>query len=200
VTDPVGFNGIQDIRARLWDLEQNGGGGEQGPPGPQGPQGEKGDTGDTGPQGPPGDTPSVIEINALIAAYILANPISGTNSYYIWAEENGGLGTNAYEWSYGNGATGNDIGVTIMVESRLTHIALNADSFGTSVQIRARKSTGSGSGTIVASPIFTSNNGVFQLPVPITFEAGDVLIVQTGALVGLTTDARAGFRFEETAG
>lgn len=66
MTDPVGYNGIQNIRDRLaaneaLDAQQNTrldgleSGGVQGPAGPAGPQGEKGDTGDTGPQGPQGE-------------------------------------------------------------------------------------------------------------------------------------------------
>ncbi len=122
----------------------------------------------------------------------------GTNSFYIWAEENGGISANAYEWSFGNGATGNDIGIPMMVAANLTHISINSDSPGTTAVLNARRqTTGSGTGSVVATTSALSNNGVYTLPTPVTFNVGDILIVQTGALVGTWTDVRACFRFEE---
>jgi len=122
---------------------------------------------------------------------------SAKPAFYIWCEENGALAANAHEWSYGNGATGNDIGIPIMLAAELTHMSFNADVFGTSVQIRAKRATTPGTGSIVADPIFSTNNSVYALPTPVLFNPGDTLVVQTGALVGSTTDARPCFRFQE---
>ena len=119
--------------------------------------------------------------------------------FYIWCEENGAVATNAYEWSYGNGAVGNDIGVVIMRDALLTEMAFNADTYGggSTVQIHARRAQTPGAGSIVQSHTFTSNNEVFTLPTPRLFARGDVLVVQTGTLVGTITDARPCFRFQE---
>lgn len=148
---------------------------------------------------------SLAEFDAAIAAgvsaYLTANP-PAKPAFYIWAEENGGIASNGYEWSFGNGATGNDIGVPIMVAARLTHISVNADAPGTTVTIVARKqlsSPGTGTGSVVAttSALNGRTNRVYTLPTPIDFAVGDMLIMQTGTVVGTWTDVRAGFRFEE---
>lgn len=118
-------------------------------------------------------------------------------AFYLWCEENGGLAANAYEWSWGNGAIGGSIGCPIMAPSQLTHMSLNVENFGTSVQINARKATTPGTGSIVSNPLFLGSNTVFELPAPVSFDVGDTLVCQTGALVGGSTDARVFFRFEE---
>lgn len=103
----------------------------------------------------------------------------------IWAEENGGLAANAYEWSWGNGATGSDIGIPIPVACELFAVSFNADTFGTSVQMRTQ-----GDGTVLHTSSFTANNQVDTLETPVPVPAGTRLDFRTGSLVGTTTDAR----------
>jgi len=139
-------------------------------------------------------------VDAAVAAYLAANP--PLNSHIEWCEENGAIASLSYEWSYGNGATGTDIGLPTMVRRQLTHISLNSDAPGTSATINARRqgAGGTGSGTIVAtSSPFTASSRVYALPIPQIFEVGEMLICQTGTVVGSWTDARVGFRFEEIA-
>jgi len=87
-----------------------------------------------------------------------------------------------------------------MVRRQLTHILVNADAPGTSITINARRQgvAGTGSGTIVATTApLTGSSRVYQLPTPEVFEPGEMLIFQTGTVVGTWQDVRVGARFEE---
>ncbi len=103
----------------------------------------------------------------------------------IWAEENGALASNTYEWSWGNGATGNDIGIPVPVACEFFASSFNADAFGTSVSMIIEKN-----GTSIATPLFASNNTVFTELTPVQFAAGDRVSFKTGTVVGTITDAR----------
>lgn len=105
--------------------------------------------------------------------------------YCIWAEENGPLGANAYEWSWGNGATGNDIGIPIAFRSQLVAISFNADQAGTSVTMRTQRNI-----VDVYTSTHSTRNSYVTLPTPIIYEPGDVLAFRTGTVSGAWTDAR----------
>lgn len=53
----------------------------------------------------------------------------------IWAEESGSLNENKYEWSFGNGATSQHAGYTMMVNGRILAMSL------TSVPVRSSDSS-----------------------------------------------------------
>lgn len=105
--------------------------------------------------------------------------------YAIWAEENATLANNAYEWSWGNGATGTTIGIPIAVESDLIAVSFNAETFGTSLTMEIHRN---GSNQYNAS--FPSNNSVDTLVSPVRYTVGQRLSFRTGTLVGSFTDAR----------
>ena len=103
----------------------------------------------------------------------------------IWAEESSALQNNGEEWSFGNGATGNDTGIIVPMACELVSATFNADVFGTSVSIHVNKNNVS-----VEEPLFTSQNSTVNFTNPVVFQPGDLVSFQTGTLVGNTTDAR----------
>jgi len=109
----------------------------------------------------------------------------------IWAEENGNLASNAYEWSYGNGAVGNDIGIILPVPCRLFAVGFNADNAGTSLTMRTLKNN-------VDAYVSThvGQNSLDTLPTPVDYAAGDLVGFRTGTLVGTWNDARPVAWFE----
>lgn len=107
----------------------------------------------------------------------------------VWAEENGGISTGQYEWSYGNGATGQRNGITFPFDLELKHITLNAENFGTSVLMEIRRSR-NGIISVVGTALFTQNNTTVDLPLPVDFNRNDVLIFRTLTTVGSTSDVR----------
>jgi len=123
-------------------------------------------------------------------------------TFSIWVEENGQMGTNAYEWSYGNGATGSDIGCPFPFACELFAITFNCDSFvsgaSAGINIRRKAVAATGSGSIVGSGMFTTQNGRHDFATPIQFAADEMVIVQTGAVVPTITDARVFMWFRKT--
>lgn len=120
---------------------------------------------------------------------------NGFTIFPIWAEENAALAASGnYEWSFGNGATG-FIGIPMGLDCELFALSLNADTFGTSVEIQAEIN-----GTVAQSHNFTANNEVANFTA-IPFTQGDLLSFMTNTSVGTTTDARicAWFRVKSTA-
>ena len=103
----------------------------------------------------------------------------------IWAEENGALASNAHEWSWGNGATGNDIGIPVPVRCELISASFNADVFGNSVSVHVKKNNSS-----IELPLFNSQNSVVSFSSPVVYEIGDLVSFQTGTVSGQNTDAR----------
>jgi len=103
----------------------------------------------------------------------------------IWAEENGGMANGAFEWSWGNGAVGTDIGIPVHQRCELVSATFNADTFGTSISIHVRRSNAS-----VELPLFTSQDSVVNFANPVVFEAGDLVSFQTGVVTGTFTDSR----------
>lgn len=122
--------------------------------------------------------------------------LNGFTVFPIWAEENGGLDNNAFEWSYGNGATGASIGVPLGTDCELFALSFNAETFGTSVSFNLQKNQ-----TTEATVNFVANNTALLLPTPVPFALGDLYGVQTNTVNGGMTDARviAWFRQKATA-
>jgi len=129
--------------------------------------------------------------------YIPVARNNGFTIFPIWAEENGGIANGAYEWSFGNGATGNDIGIPIAVDCTLFAASFNADVFGTSVSMNLIRRR-AGVNTTIQTSTFTANNTVDNFT-PIEFLAGDTIVFQTNTVVGGTTDARICAWFREVA-
>lgn len=121
--------------------------------------------------------------------------LNGFTVFPIWAEENGGLGNNQYEWSWGNGATGAGIGIPLGLDCELFAVSFNAENFGTSVSINVQAD-----GTTIQTPVFTTNNSVQNFTaIPLT--QGQRIGFQTNTVNGGMTDARvcAWFRVQATA-
>lgn len=110
----------------------------------------------------------------------------------IWAEEGGSLGLNQYEWSYGNGAVGNDIGIVLPVRCKMVHTTFNADTYGTSITLTTLRNLED-----VHTSSFLGQNGVDSPSEDIVFEAGDLVSFRTGVLIGGYTDARICAWFRE---
>lgn len=103
----------------------------------------------------------------------------------IWAEENGALGANQYEWSWGNGATGASIGIPLAMDAELFAVSFNAETFGTSAAVIVRRNA-----TDAHTATFASNNSVIDLATPVPFSKADRVSFRTSTLVGSTSDAR----------
>ena len=110
--------------------------------------------------------------------------LNGFTIFPIWAEENAGLANGQFEWSWGNGATGTDIGIVIPFDCELFATSFNADAFGTSVSIDTLLN-----GTAVETSTFTSQDAFVNFT-PVVVTAGDRIHFQTNTVVGTTTDAR----------
>jgi len=104
-----------------------------------------------------------------------------------WAEENGGIATNAYEWSWGNGATGSDIGIPFPFDMELTAMSFNCDAFtaGSSAGVKLQRN-----GQLVHELAISQQNVIEILSEPINIAAGGRLDFRTGTVSGTITDAR----------
>ena len=107
------------------------------------------------------------------------------NKFPIWAEENGALSADAFEWSWGNGATGSDIGIPVDGRCELISASFNADVFGTSVSVHINRENQS-----VELPLFTEQNQVITFANPVVFEHRNLVSFRTGVVNGTFTDAR----------
>ena len=121
--------------------------------------------------------------------------LNGFTIFPIWAEENGGLANGAYEWSWGNGAVGADIGIPLGLDCELFAVSFNAETFGTSVSIDTEIN-----GVAVNTSTFTANNTV-QNFTAVSANAGDRVGFRTNTVNGGMSDARvcAWFRVQATA-
>lgn len=119
---------------------------------------------------------------------------NGFTIFPIWAEENGGLSNNNYQWSYGNGATG-AMGIPLGIDCELFAISLNADNFGTSVSINIQNNLAT-----VSTPLFSTNNQVVAITA-VPYSQGDLLSFQTAVETGAFSDVRvcAWFRVASSA-
>jgi len=139
------------------------------------------------------------EVLTLESGIVVPKPITnGFTIFPIWAEENGGIGSGQYEWSFGNGATGNDIGIPVAFDCTLFAATFNADVFGTSVSVNIYRRR-NGVNTLVWTPLFNNNNEVVNQANPIEFLAGDTVVFQTNTANGSTTDARIVAWFRQVA-
>ena len=110
---------------------------------------------------------------------------SNYSIFPIWAEENASLASDAYEWSWGNGATGTDIGIPVAMDCELFAVSFNADTFGNQVSVRTQ-----GNASVLYEATFTSNNQVVDVPVPVPVNRGTRIDFRTGTVSGGFTDAR----------
>lgn len=110
----------------------------------------------------------------------------------IWAEENGALADNQYEWSFGNGAVGATIGIVIPFNCELFAVSLNAEVAGTSITMHTKNNN-----VNIHTSTHTGQNSFETLTTPIAFSAGDKVSFQTGTLSGTWSDARVCAWFRE---
>lgn len=110
----------------------------------------------------------------------------------IWCEENGALNANSAEWSFGNGATGNTIGIPVAVDCELVAVSFNVEFFGTSAEAIIQRNV-----VTVYTSTHTANNTVNDLVTPVLFSKGDLVVFRTGALTGTFTDGRICAWFRE---
>lgn len=103
----------------------------------------------------------------------------------IWAEENGAIANNAYEWSWGNGATGSAIGIVVPLACELFAVSVNAEVAGTSMTMRTEKN-----GADAHVSTHAGANSTVDLPTPVEFAAGDRVSFRTGTLTGSFSDVR----------
>jgi hypothetical protein len=185
------------------------------PKGARGPKGEKGDTGNTGSgstitvqdegtsiQNTPhttlnfvGDSIEVTDAGSGVAE-IVVNP---KHEYIqtIWAEENAALGSDAYEWAFGNGAsTPSNHGPAIYVPSGYTcelvaiglcvssssgdviaEVKVEVDLSSVSETVTVDQTTGSGT---------QSNRNIQELTTPYTITNMQVLNFKTVSVSGST--------------
>ena len=109
---------------------------------------------------------------------------NGFTIFPIWAEENGGIASGQYEWSWGNGATGALIGIPLPFDCEIFAMSFNAEVFGTSVSMDVELD-----GTIVQTSLFNAANDTdIFTAIPIT--AGQRLGFRTNTVVGTTSDVR----------
>jgi len=103
----------------------------------------------------------------------------------IWAEESGAMSNDAFEWSWGNGAVGTDIGVPVGQRCELVSATFNADAFSTSISVHINRNN-----TSVELPLFNGQNGLVNFTNPVVFEAGDLVSFRTGTVTGSYSDSR----------
>lgn len=181
----IGEGGFKDRLERIEALEQLiPSEGSQGPQGEQGIQGEKGDQGDPGADGD--DGPSVLEVNALIAAYLLANPPSGSAGFTVWAEENSPLSANTEEWAFGNGAN---------IPIGQGTILPNCELYGAGLSLRQGAAS---VGVYINSSLVGSVSNLnaiggdvkrcyIEFPTPVLITAGSVVSFRTLTAAGTST-------------
>jgi hypothetical protein len=111
----------------------------------------------------------------------------------IWAEENGALASNQYEWSWGNGATGSAIGLVVPVDCDLVAFTHNVEVAGTSIFYRVQQN-----GTNVhTTGSITAANYTENVDPAVAFSAGDRVSFQTGTVSGSWSDGRVCAWFRE---
>lgn len=160
--------------------------------------GTQGPPGDTGPEGPNGSIDILTDVDTTTATPNSGDrlefdgsnwvPVKNKQVMMIWAEENGTLGDNIDEWSYGNGAVGATIGIPMLYPGRVLGMSLNTESATTgscNVEIRKNNTSVSNSITVASG----NNNGTTTFGSPATFIAGDVLGFKT-VLAGGANDVR----------
>lgn len=102
-------------------------------------------------------------------------------AFAIWAEENGALAANAYEWAFGNGAnTPNGMGVVLPFACELFAVGLSLLQGSASVRVQH-------DGTTVATIDSRADGNLLTLGTPVAAVAGDVVGFQTATATGTGT-------------
>jgi len=104
----------------------------------------------------------------------------------IWAEEAAALGTNAYEWAFGNGAdTASGLGIVIPFRCGLVALSLSLAGGSARAKVEVEKD-----GAIEADyaiDLTASNQGFQEFPLPLVFHPGSVLNFRTVSNTGTAT-------------
>lgn len=120
----------------------------------------------------------------------LDNLGSGGTQYFeqiIWAEENGNVSANQHEWSYGNGATGSNIGIPSFWNCEAVGMVLNAETFGTSATVSLRVNSVS-----VESITATQRDNFVDFTAPVAISRGNRISFYTNTVSGSWNDVRVG--------
>ncbi len=117
-------------------------------------------------------------------------PTSGRAGYFetiIWAEENGAVGSNTDEWSYGNGSVGASIGIPSFWDCEAVGMVMNAEVVGVSLGIDLRINSSS-----VETMTSTQSDAFYDFTTPISVSRGDRINFKTELEVGTWSDVRVG--------
>lgn len=119
------------------------------------------------------DTDRIINLVPDAVANGGSSGSSEVNITYIrtfWAEENGGLNSNNYEWSFGNGAVGSLIGINTSQGGKLVNMSFQCATAGSNTNITIRVngayacSVTSSASSGTASCDYDINAGDFMTP------------------------------------
>ena len=98
-------------------------------------------------------------------------------TYYLWAEQNGGLRDNRYEWSFGNGMEDDGNYLVLMSDGVITQISLNVDKAPTSTCWVEARVNGQSAALVTLSAGRTSD--VDYVALPFAVQRGDRLQFRT---------------------
>ena len=125
-------------------------------------------------------------------------PDGGYTTFCIWAEENGDLGANAFEWAFGNGSnTPLSDGVVIPVDCELFAMGLNVQ--GGSATVRAIVDSDASLSTYQVAAV--APQGSITFPTPLAITAGQLINFRTILSSGADTNqgrVSAWFRIRST--
>lgn len=122
---------------------------------------------------------SAVQVNALISAYFVSNPIKKP-LFNVWAEENSSLSSNTLEWAFGNGANApEDQWVVVPVDCELVFGTLSLKAGTATVWVYKN-------GSKVFDIVWTSKNNSSTVPAPVRFNAWDCVWFKT-ILASLTS-------------
>jgi hypothetical protein len=130
----------------------------------------------------------------------------------MWAEEGGGMNTNSFEWSYGNGATGY-IGLPIDEGWELIAMYFQADTGGSATESMEVRLVDIGASPSTAAPVIytltisqsgqgvDNNAWVYEnLTTPVPIPENTFIGFRSGTEVGGWSDARVGIRLRRKIG
>jgi len=122
-------------------------------------------------------------------AEVASSGLSAGYSYFVFqAAENGTLGSNAYEWSFGaNESNSNRGGLQVPVACELYALALDHNSVTTDVVTVDAQKNGSDVASISSNA--TASNYYTVLGSPVSFAAGDRFNFQTGTVTTSSSGA-----------
>lgn len=122
-----------------------------------------------------------LEVDTAIEEYLLANPVSSSSIFPIWAEENSSLGTNTYEWAFWNGANSpQNGGIVIPFDCEVFAMSGNFASWTCTVQLEVNGSLVTWANVTRVS----TRNNYNTFVTPVSINAWDTINFKSVASVG----------------